>query len=45
MRKAFSKITEKKCDVEKQVKVGCFSVDNHSNLKTSKKDCGAHLKK
>lgn len=41
MRKAFSQINEKKCDVEKQMKVGCFFTDMiHSNLKTSRKDCG-----
>lgn len=46
MRKAFSQISEKKCDEEKQMKVGCFFIDTiHSNLKTSKKDCGAHFKK
>lgn len=46
MRKAFSKINEKNCDVEKQVEVGCFfTVPIHSNWKTSKKDCGAHFKK
>lgn len=46
MRKAFSKVSEKKCDVKKQVKVGCFFTDTiHSNLTTSKKDCGAHFKK
>lgn len=38
MRKAFSQISDKKCDVEKQMKVGCFFTDTiHSNLKTSKK--------
>lgn len=46
MRKTFSQISEKKCDVEKQMKVGCSFTDTiHSNLKTSKKDCGAHFKK
>lgn len=45
MRKAFSKIRENNCDVEKQVEVGWFFTGIvHSNLKTSKKDCGAQLK-
>lgn len=36
----------KQCGVEKQVTVECFFTNTiHSNLKSSKKDCGAHFKK
>ena len=38
MKKAFSKMSKSKYNVEKQVKVGCFFTDTtHSNLKTTKK--------
>lgn len=41
-------MSERKCNVEKQVKVGCFFTDTiHSNLKTTKKTVEPmfHLKK